>query len=290
MPVPRFAWFVMVHHKPAEFEWLINALAATADPIFVHVDAKSRLGLKRDRRGIMRHVRRIISPHASIRLMRSRFTNWGGWSLSQVLLDAIKLALRTDPAWTHFINLSGQCYPLQPIETIKRQVAEAGDRVHVEMLPIADLPIDDWHRGAPAMIETPLRAFKTGGAAPPLGFTVEHKGSQWIIVPRSFCEWLVAAPLTDAVVRYLKRRLLSDELVMQTLAANGPFRDRIAPHYGRAITWPGPKVLTMADLPNLTASSDWFGRKFDTGIDAEVLHELAARNIFIPGPVAATLA
>lgn len=284
MPVPRFAWFVMVHHKPVEFEWLINALAATGDPIFVHVDAKSRLGLKRDRRDIMRHVRRIISLHDNIRLMRSRFTNWGGWSLSQVLLDAIKLALRTDATWTHFVNLSGQCYPLQRIETIKRQVAAAGDLVHVEILPIATLPADDWHRSTPAMIETPLRAFKTGITAQPHGFTVDHKGSQWVIVPRSFCEWLVAAPLTKEVIRYLKRRLLSDELVMQTLVVNGPFHARAAPHYGRTIFWPGPKVLTMADLPEMIAGSDWFGRKFDVSVDAEILYALAARNGFTPGP------
>lgn len=286
MTVPRFAWFVMVHHKPRQFEWLIAALVDTGDPILVHVDAKSRLGLKRDRRGIMREVRRIARAHPNIRLMRSRFTNWGGWSLSRVLLDAIKLALRTDPAWTHFVNLSGQCYPLQPIDAIKRQVVAAGDVVHVEMLSIAGLPDDDWHRAAPGMIETPVRALKTKAAPPPRGFRVDHKGSQWVILPRAFCEWLVSAPLTKAVSRYMKRRLLSDELLMQTLVDNGPFADRVAEHYGRAIIWPGPKVLTMTDVPILSAPANWIGRKFDVDVDPKLLHVLAARSGFRPGPSA----
>lgn len=276
----------MVHHKPAQFAWLINALYDPEDLFLVHVDAKSRLGIKADRRGTMAAVRRTVAGRPNIELMRSRFTNWGGWSLSQVLLDAIRTALRRDPGWSHFANLSGQCYPLKQVAEIKRQIA-AGDRVHVELLPIAELPDDDWHRGAPAMFETPLRALKLKRAPEPRGFTVDHKGSQWVVLPRAFCEWLVTAPLTAEVTRYLRRRLLSDELILQTLAVNGPYRDRVAAHYGREIIWPGPRVLTAADLPRLMTTPSWFGRKFDATVDADVLLALAAANGFEPGPLPA---
>lgn len=281
---PKFAWFIMVHHKPAQFEWLMNALYAPGDLYLVHVDAKSRLGLKADRRGVMQGVRRVMAGRPNITLMRSRFTNWGGWSLSQVLLDAIRLALRRDPDWSHFVNLSGQCYPLKPVAEIKRQIAAAGDRVHVELLPIVELPADDWHRDASAMFETPVRALKLRRAPAPRGFSIDHKGSQWVVLPRAFCEWLVTAPLTRKVTRYLQRRLLSDELILQTLAVSGPYRDRVAGHYGREIIWPGPRVLTAADLPRLQATSSWFGRKFDVAVDADVLLALATANGFTPGP------
>lgn len=275
----------MVHHKPAQFEWLMNALYDPGDLYFVHVDAKSRLGLKADRRGTMAAVRHIVTGRPNVTLMRSRFTNWGGWSLSQVLLDAIRLALLCDAEWSHFVNLSGQCYPLKPIAMLKRQIAAAGDRVHVELLSIAELPAHDWHRDAPAMFETPFRALKLRRAAEPRGFAVDHKGSQWVVLPRAFCEWLVTAPLTRKVVRYLRGRLLSDELVLQTLAVNGPYRDQIAGHYGREIIWPGPRVLTAADLPRLQSTPSWFGRKFDAAVDADVLLALAAANGFMPGPL-----
>ena len=276
----------MVHHKPAQFAWLMNALYDPGDLFLVHVDAKSRLGLKADRHGVMPAVRRIVAGRPNVELMRSRFTNWGGWSLSQVLLDAIRMALR-DPDWSHFVNLSGQCYPLQPIAEIKRQIAAAGAEVHIELLPIAELPADDWHRSAPAMFETPLRALQLKRAPDPRGFAIDHKGSQWVVLPRAFCEWLVTAPLTREVTRYLRRRLLSDELILQTLAVNGPYRDRVAAHYGREIIWPGPRLLTAADLPRLTATRSWFGRKFDAAVDADVLLALAAANRFAPGPMAA---
>ncbi len=82
--------------------------------------------------------------------------------------------------------------------TIKREIAAAGDRVHVEMLPIAELPADDWHHNAHPMLETPLRAFiLPGRKAPPIDFALTHKGSQWVILPRAFCEWMAEAPLTS---------------------------------------------------------------------------------------------
>lgn len=275
------AYFIMVHHKPAQFEWLLRAIYTPDDVFLVHVDLKSRLGLKRSRRGLMREVRRICAPYPNVIIMRSRFTNWGGWSLSRTLLAAISHALRLSGNWSHFVNLSGQCYPLKPIEDVRREIVASGDQLHIELRTIADLPIDDWHRGANRMFETPLRAFRLPGRRPPpRGFDITHKGSQWVILPRNFCEWVTTARLTRSISAYMRRLLLTDELLMQTLALNGPFASNIAPSYRRAIIWPGPKVMTVDDLPYLAGSGAWFGRKFDEASDGEILALLAERHGF----------
>lgn len=269
----------MVHHKPAQFERLMQAIYDPRDLFLIHVDLKSRLGLRAERTGLMQEVRRIIAGRPNIVLMRSRFTNWGGWSLSRILIDAIGQALRSAIPWQHFINLSGQCHPIKPMTTIRRDLAAYGDRVHVELRLIADLPSDDWHHRMSAMIETPLRAMRLPfRLSPPRDFTITHKGSQWVILPRDFCTWLVRSPLLRRIARYMKRLLLSDELIMQALVTNGPFRDRVAPHYGRAIVWPGPKLLTVDDLPFLQDSQAWFARKFDDERDAAVLDNIASSH------------
>lgn len=281
---PRFAYFIMIHHLPQQFEWLMNAIYDPNDLFLVHVDLKSRLGIKKGRRGVMREVRRICDGKPNVRLLRSRFTNWGGWSLSKILLDAIRIALRWDADWRYFVNLSGQCYPLKPLRTIKQEVATAEEAVHVEMLPIAELPADDWHHNAHPMLETPLRAFiLPGRKRPPEDFSLTHKGSQWTVLPRSFCEWAVAAPVTRRITSYLRGLLLSDELVMQALVENGPYRDRLASHYGREILWPGPKTMTEQDLPMLERSPAWFARKFNLQTDVSVLKCLAEKSGFTPG-------
>jgi Core-2/I-Branching enzyme len=274
-----FAYFIMVHQLPDQFERLMQAIYHPNDLFLVHVDLKSRLGLKKQRRGVYREVRRICAGKPNVHLMRSRFTNWGGWSLSKILLDAIAIALQKRNDWTHFVNLSGQCFPLHPMSEIKNQIGAAGDAVHVEMLPIAELPDDDWHHAAHPMTETPVRALiRKGRQPPPAAFEMTCKGSQWVILPRSFCGWLNTADMTGKVAAYLRHRLLSDELIMQALVENSPFKNRLAAHYGREIVWPGPKVLTSSDQDRLATSAAWFARKFDQTIDKEIVDWLAERT------------
>ncbi len=288
---PKIAYFIMVHHKPAQFEWLLRAVYSPEDLFLVHVDLKSRLGLKRDRRGVMTRVRAACAGKPNVHLMRSRFTNWGGWSLSKLLIDAIAQALQLDADWGYFLNLSGQCYPLKPIATLRQELGDRADGVHVQMWPIAERPADDWHHRAHRMLEIPFKAVVLPGRKPdPRSFTMANKGSQWVILPRAFCEWLVHAPITRRISSYMRSLLLTDELIMQTLVANGPFADRVAPHYGREIVWPGPKTFTIDDLAMLRASDAWFARKFDAERDPGLLTALADANGFEHGPLLASAA
>ena len=260
----RLAYFIMVHHKPHAFERLMGEIYTPDDLFLIHVDAKSRLGLKPDRRDVMSAVRRFAAGKPNVRIMRSRFTNWGGWSLSAVLLDAIDEALRASLEWTHFVNLSGQCMPVRSPAEIRRALDAAGERQFIEMRTFDSLPADDWHLRWHPMWETPMRAFRLPGRKQaPKDFTLNWKGSQWVMLTREFCRWVSEAPVRTRISRYLRGLLLSDELLMQTLVANSPWRDRLADHYGRAIVWPGPKVLSLDDLPRLRETPALFARKFD---------------------------
>ena len=274
------AYFILAHHRPQQLRWLVEALARPGGPhrdtVILHIDRKSMLGLKADRRGIWQTAKALAAEHPNVILMRSRFTNWGGWSLARIQLDAIAIALQASAGWSHFINLSGQCYPIKPIEQIRQALAADPDQVFVELRHLSTLPPDDWHLRWHPMIELPHRAVKfKGPRPPPAEFELAYKGSQWSILPRAFCEWQGRAPIARPIKRYLSRLLLSDELIVQTLVRNGPWRDKVAPHYGREIVFPGPKVMTRDDLPRLLSSPALFSRKFDHDRDPEVLPQLA---------------
>jgi hypothetical protein len=275
-PTARFVYLVLAHHRPEQLRLLVEAISDTRDLILLHVDFKSLLGLKPERNGTWAMARRLAQRFPNVVLLRPRCTNWGGWTLSQLLLDAIASALRTSSDWTHMINLSGQCYPIKPIDEIRSSLAAADDQVFVELRHFSTLPEDDWHLRWHPIIELPHRAIRLPGPRPPPGdFALEYKGSQWCILPRAFCEWQRDAPVARRIRRYLRGLLLSDELIVQTLVRNGPWRDRTAPHYGREIVWPGPKVMTMQDWPRLTSSRGFFARKFDHTVDAEIVPRLA---------------
>jgi len=274
------AYFILAHHRPQQLRWLVEALAhpngSSRDTIILHVDRKSMLGLKAERRGIWQTAKALAAEYPNVVVMRPRFTNWGGWSLARIQLDAIAMALEASPDWSHFVNLSGQCYPIKPIEQIRQALAADPDQVFVELRHLSTLPADDWHLRWHPMLELPHRAVKfKGPRRPPGDFELAYKGSQWSILPRAFCEWQQRAPIAKPIRHYLSRLLLSDELIMQTLVRNGPWRDKVAPHFGREIIFPGPKVLTQDDMPRLTRSPALYARKFDQQRDPEILPQLA---------------
>ena len=274
------AWFVMLHKNPQQFEWLLNAIYNPHDVFLVHVDLKSLFNYK-GRGGTYSGVRKLIAGKSNIRMLRPRSTNWGGWSLGRITLDAIDHLLAADPKWTHFVNLSGECYPIKRLDTLRDTLRNRPDDVFVETKAFADLPPGDWHPRRPRVVETPVKiVILPGSRKPPATFRLDHKGSQWVMLPRAFCEWQRQAPFRRDLDRYMRFSPLSDELAVQALVLNGPFRDRLAPQYGRAIRLvepaPHPTVLTMDDLEYLHGSPAFFARKFDAATDAEILHTLAA--------------
>ena len=107
------AWFVMLHHRAEQFEWLLNAIYHPDDLFLIHVDLKSLLNYK-GRGGTYARVKQLVAGKPNIRLMRSRTTNWGGWSLGRISLDAVDILLQAGGTWRHFVNLSGDCYPVRP--------------------------------------------------------------------------------------------------------------------------------------------------------------------------------
>lgn len=274
----RIAYFVMAHRRPEQLRWLIEAIADPRDLILLHIDLKSFLGLRPDRVGIWATARALARTHPNVRLMRPRPTNWGGWSLARLQLQAVDQALEASPDWTHFVNLSGQCYPIKPMQAIRQALDDAPDQVFVELRHFASLPPDDWHLRWHPMVELPHKSLKLRGPRrPPERFELLHKGSQWSILPRSFCEWQRRAPVGREIRRYLRHLLLSDELIIQTLLRNGPWRERVAPHYGREIIWPGPKIFAMEDWDHLMASPALFARKFDAERDSDLVPALARK-------------
>jgi|GEM_PF-765854 len=281
----RLVYFILAHHRPEQLQMLVDAVAEPRDLVFLHIDLKSALGLKAERAGVLAMARKLAAERPNVLLMRPRFTNWGGWSMSSILLAAIERALKVSRDWTHFINLSGQCYPLKPIAQLRSALAAAGERVFVELRHFSSLPPNDWHLRWRAMVELPFKAVPLAMRRhAPRDFELEYKGSQWCILPRSFCEWQAQAPVARVIKRYLRNLHLSDELIMQTLVRNGPWRERAMPHYGREILWPGPKILTAADLPTLEGSPAFFARKFDTSVDPDLIAVLARRCGFALRP------
>lgn len=275
----KLAYFILQHHQGRQFEWLFRAIYNSDDVFAIHVDKKAS-----DENN--RYVTSLAEGCANVHLLPRHSIVWGGWSIDAVTLRAMKLLLEQDETWNYFVNLSGQDYPIRPIDEIRCVLAGNPDLNHVQAYSIRSRP-----RCEQAHLCRRMRwqCFEVGGRlirtpipkAMPRTLRVEWKGSGWYLLSRAFCEWIAKSEFTHECIVALRNMYIPDEFLIQTLAMNGPFRDTVTFDNRREILWNGgahPETLTMHHLERLESSTAFFARKFDEAVDADVLLALAKRT------------
>src|SRR3546814_8773508 len=55
----------------------------------------------------------ILKPYQGVAIIESKKALWGGYSLVDAELRGLKQLLKMNRSWTHYINLSGQDFPLK---------------------------------------------------------------------------------------------------------------------------------------------------------------------------------
>ncbi|MEO8484800.1 MAG: beta-1,6-N-acetylglucosaminyltransferase [Betaproteobacteria bacterium] len=274
----KVAYLMLAHHKPRQFARVFAALYNPVDLFLVHVDRKATA----QTHGA---IAEVLAGRANVHCLRSRPLCWGGWSISAIHLEAIRVLLALDVEWRYFANLSGQDYPLKPADAIRAELAVQPDRNHVEAATIESFARADrndlYRRMRSLHIEVAGRVIDTRFPIPRWGkVRLEWKGSAWVTLTRDFCEWIDRDPFARQCIRALRYTYIADEFLMQTLGMNGPFAETLTGDNRREILWVGgshPVTLTMQHSDRLLHSPAHFARKFDEDVDARILDVLARR-------------
>lgn len=274
----RIAYLITAYDHEREFRWLFNAIYHQQDIFAIHIDKKTP-------EDSYQLFRAITADRPNVQFMPRISVVWGGWGLSQVALDGMKLLLDSDPNWTHFINLSGQDYPLRPPDHIREELCRNDQAIYVRAQYIDTLPprlkrhfrrrtswfCFEWRN---RFIRTPIPLPK------PRKFRVDWKGVFWCILPREFCQWIVSSDFARECSSFLRHVKIPDELIMPALVMNSPFKGAMTFDDKREVIWTGkphPKILTMDDHDRLLNSDAFFARKFDENVDRHILFALARR-------------
>lgn len=277
MPI---AYLIMAHKEPVQVGRLLRSIAAPGNRYLVHVDATAREG-----------VRSAIAAQArdvpGVELLPSRACRWGGFSLVAVELDAMRRLLR-EPGWTHYVNLSGQDLPLVSQTSLEKQLRAAPARSWVDWFD----PLDNgWGNpyhpvGTPEFadvrsrvegvyVEVPRsrRIVRVPGLRRRLPDSVEwFGGSQWRVLARDVCRYLVEDPAARRLARFFRHTFVPDESFVQTALLNAPVHHDLVNDSRRHIRW-SPTIHTFRreDYDELDRSDAWFARKFDPSVDPEII-------------------
>src|SRR5262245_9084885 len=112
----KLAYFIAAHRLERQFEWLFRALWNPDDMYVIHLSKSAS-----DQ--CVREIKRLAEDRPNVHFLQQMAVAWGGWSLVEIHLEAIRFLCRQPGAWRYFINLSGQDYPVRPPEELRAFLA-----------------------------------------------------------------------------------------------------------------------------------------------------------------------
>lgn len=106
-----------------------------------------------------------------------------------------------------------------------------------------------------------------------------HGGLTWWNISKEFAKYVLKTLQTnEEYVSFFKTTLIPDEMFMQTILANSPFKDQLVNDDKRHITWDWeingthPLTIKKEDFNTITSGNDHFARKFDLDKEPEIFN------------------
>ena len=285
-------FLLLVHADPQQVQRLLRRLVPHGR-CFVHVDAKSELS------GF-----RIDDPRV-VYLDDRVDVHWGAISQVDATLRLMRTALDgcDVPQVSHFVLLSGNCYPVRPVEEFGAFSRAHAATNFIRLMPLAstrklhqrvrhfwyyeDLPVD----GRKFSTVRFMRGFmqligKLGRRSFPL-FPRWHFGSQWWALTPQAVRYLVSHPHEASVKRFLRFSKAPDEIYFHTLLANSPLQHTVEPVDGSGV-WDAANLHLIdpslsrwyqaSDYEEVVASGKWFVRKVGSSMSGDLCDRLD-RNV-----------
>lgn len=285
-------FLLLVHADPEHAKRLLRMLVRVGK-CFVHVDAKSPMEpfLMEDERIVYLQDRvdvrwgAISQVHATLALMRAAMAASGAGAVS------------------HFVLLSGSCYPARSLAEFRAFLETKVDSNFINAIPLEttvklrqrmqhlwfyeDLPADGRKLTLARLARGLLQAAgKLARRRFPLGIQTHWCfGSQWWALNRSAVAYLVGHPEEAALTRFLRFSKAPDEIYFQTLIANSHLRNtmhlRSAPGVWAAanlhlIDPSLARWFHAGDYEEIVRSDCWFVRKVRSSGGHELCDRLDA--------------
>jgi hypothetical protein len=277
----RLAYVICAHRLPDNLARLVRRLANPDEVVAIHVD-------KRTPDSVFRQMAGGVRGLPNVHFLPRNAIHYSSYGQVRAALKGLELLRRRGVAYDHVSFLTGQDYPIKPLERIREQLRPYVGRSFVEHF---ELPRESWWHGGMPRLEQWCR-FGDGGIrstprrklrplvqqAIPYGLRPHGGGAYWTLSRAHADYTLDFLRRHRRYARFFKHAELPEELFFQTILLNSPHRDEIVCDDARFTSWtPGaqsPNVLGMRDLPAITESRHLFARKFDVTVDVDVMDAL----------------
>jgi len=215
---------------------------------------------------------------------------WGRLSRAIATRKSLEWLRANVPSLSWALVISGQDYPIRTMASIEAELAIAQCDAFLRHFRLDGDPADDVHPWQTTgrrryryrrRLPTSVRSFPLPWPRPhPFRHEARRNrvglyvGGNWLNLSARAVDKMVDSPLNKPLFRYLRRAPLPDEAWAATIALSGEPELTVVNDRRRYIRWPPrsqhPVTLRPADLPAMTASTDFFARKVDLAAWPEV--------------------
>ncbi|MGJ7612454.1 MULTISPECIES: beta-1,6-N-acetylglucosaminyltransferase [unclassified Variovorax] len=281
-------FLLLVHSDPTHVKRLLRLLLSVGRCV-VHVDAK-----------VDEFAFKVESPN--VVYVEDRVdVRWGAISQVDGTLSLMRTALRRFEAASvsHFVLLSGSCYPVRALEEFRSFSQSNSSTNFIKTIPLAgtrklsqrtrhfwfyeDLPVDGRKVSLTRLLRGLLQfAGKLGRRSFAL-FPRWYFGSQWWALTPAAVDYLASYPHEAVVKRFLRYSKAPDEIYFHTLIANSPLQRGAESVSGEGV-WDASNLHLIDpslsrwfqawDYDEIVNSGRWFVRKVGTTMSSELCDRL----------------
>lgn len=258
--------------------------------IYIHIDKKMEVS-----DNIILSLKRFINVKMISRLF---ITNWGSMNIVNAILHLCTEALY-DNENSHFHLISGADYPIKSNDYIFKTFNSEEDNY----INYFRLPTPYWEGGGynRLLLFHPLDSLNIKNLQErdkyikfvqyqihnnierePLNIPY-YGGSTWWSLSRGCIEYIVKNKDAYNLYQRMHDTFAPDEMFVQTLLANSPYRPYLKNNNLRFIKWEYqngniPANLDLSDLNNIIGSNNLFMRKVDKACSIDLVKEIASRR------------
>ncbi len=297
----KIAYSMLVHKNPKQVSRLITNIYSSSD--FFHINIFGNNSTKET-------WNKELSKYGGSNFVTTYNYGkaWGTFQLVDAMLQSMKKLDCFD--YDYLINLSGQCYPLKSVDSIKDFLNKTSFAYMEQFKIPAGAPKGWGKRGGldrveysyyknPLLILTEVifnkisksskydarRLIKLPRINKQIPYNLEpYGGSMWFCLTKKHVDFILGFLENKSdLLDFFKHTLIPDELFFHTIIMNSPLKNTVFNDNLRYIDWTKkgvslPATLTVEDRDNLLTSPKLFARKFDIELDEQILDLIDANK------------
>lgn len=280
----KHAYLILCHDEFEVLKRLCLLLDDTRNDIYILVDKKAKIFSEKSFDNLL--------ENASLTFVNRIKVAWGGYSQIAAELILLSEAIKTKHSYYHF--LSGVDLPIKTQNQIHEFFAmnDGKEFIGIDSSTLEGFDafsrcglfhfFQDYFGRIPGykslfwekMEQLSLVVQRKLGVNRLSNKEIIYKGPNWFSITHDLACYVLEAK--DEIKRKFKYGLCVDELFLQTVAMNSPYRKNIVKSCLRYIDWDRgtPYTWTHEDYDSLMASSAMFARKFSYINEREVVDKI----------------